>query len=161
MKKLPYLIQRGTFKDISTSKITGIDSLVGFDYMGSSEFEFGTLNRTLRYACSLELEIYSPDIKAKDGQSLHIICERGSYQECLEFVNKLVAGSVRLKERSDLHEVVYGSPWGSKPSVNFWWAVDNGWNKSSEYLHFFACLGIRNAKDILVAIKESKARKGY
>lgn len=44
-----YLIQRGTFKDnIDISTITGIDSIIDFDYMGSSEFEFGAMSKSLK-----------------------------------------------------------------------------------------------------------------
>ena len=34
----PYLIQRGTFKNIKEDEIQGLDSLISYDYMGSSEF---------------------------------------------------------------------------------------------------------------------------
>jgi hypothetical protein len=37
----PYCIQRGKFKNREGKQ--GIDSLLIFDYMGSSEFEFGAL----------------------------------------------------------------------------------------------------------------------
>ena len=44
-----YLVQRGTFRDkIDISKITGIDSIISWDYMGSSEFEFGALPTSLK-----------------------------------------------------------------------------------------------------------------
>lgn len=43
-----YLIQRGTFKDIKDlNDITGIDSIITWDYMGSAEFEFGSLPKSL------------------------------------------------------------------------------------------------------------------
>jgi hypothetical protein len=44
-----YLIQRGKFKDkINLNEVTGIDSIIDFDYMGSAEFEFGSLPKSLK-----------------------------------------------------------------------------------------------------------------
>jgi hypothetical protein len=44
-----YLIQRGTFEDkINISAIEGIDSIIDFDYMGSSEFEWGAKPKSLK-----------------------------------------------------------------------------------------------------------------
>ena len=40
-----YLIQRGNFKK---SDRKGIDGLLSFQYMGSSEFEFGALGESLK-----------------------------------------------------------------------------------------------------------------
>jgi hypothetical protein len=40
------LIQRGKFEDRDFK--TGIDSIVVFDYMGSSEFEWGSLPESLK-----------------------------------------------------------------------------------------------------------------
>lgn len=47
--KSPYVscIQRGKFRINSNKK--GIDSLIKFDYMGSSEFEFGALPKSLTH----------------------------------------------------------------------------------------------------------------
>jgi len=36
----PYLVQRAKFTNIKNEEIVGIDSLLDFDYMGSSEFEW-------------------------------------------------------------------------------------------------------------------------
>lgn len=44
--KRPYYIQRATFQDQPHRE--GIDSILNFDYMGSSEFEFGALNHSLK-----------------------------------------------------------------------------------------------------------------
>lgn len=39
------LVQRGKFNKIDMNDIVGIDSLIDFDYMGSSEFEWGACGR--------------------------------------------------------------------------------------------------------------------
>jgi len=58
--KMPYLIQRGTFKEnINISKIEGIDSILSFNYMGSSEFEFNALPASLKRFMK---EYYKPNI---------------------------------------------------------------------------------------------------
>jgi len=49
--KLPYLIQRVLFRDGSKHAEEGkqgVDALFTFDYMGSSEFEFGSLPKALK-----------------------------------------------------------------------------------------------------------------
>ena len=47
---VPYLLQRGVFKkQFNNSK--GIDGNVELDYMGSSEFEWGALPKSLRRIC--------------------------------------------------------------------------------------------------------------
>jgi hypothetical protein len=47
----PYLIQRGSFKNISDNEIVGIDSLISFEYMGSSEFEWGSIPKAMIDLC--------------------------------------------------------------------------------------------------------------
>ena len=39
----PYLVQRAKFTNVKNEEIIGIDSLLDFDYMGSSEFEWGSI----------------------------------------------------------------------------------------------------------------------
>ena len=41
-----WLIQRAKFED---RKSTGIDSILSFDYMGSAEFEWGALPKSLKF----------------------------------------------------------------------------------------------------------------
>ena len=43
---IPYLIQRGKFESRDFKE--GIDSILKFDYMGSSEFEWGALPKSLQ-----------------------------------------------------------------------------------------------------------------
>lgn len=42
----PYTIQRGFFEERDCKK--GIDSIIKFDYMGASEFEWGALPKALK-----------------------------------------------------------------------------------------------------------------
>lgn len=42
-----YLIQRAKFRNNVNTNKSGIDSILEFDYMGSSEFEWGALPKSL------------------------------------------------------------------------------------------------------------------
>jgi len=43
-----YLIQRGKFRDIKDiNEVKGLDNVIEYDYMGSAEFEFGALGKSL------------------------------------------------------------------------------------------------------------------
>ncbi len=45
-----FLLQRGTFKDKeeASQEVTGIDSIIKWDYMGAAEYEFGALPASLK-----------------------------------------------------------------------------------------------------------------
>lgn len=45
MEITPYLVQRAKFNDRTDKR--GIDNILQFDYMGSAEFEFGALPKSL------------------------------------------------------------------------------------------------------------------
>ncbi len=60
--KIPYLVQRGKFRETPRKDpIQGIDDLVEWDYMGSSEFEWGAL------PASLAVLTRQPKDKTKTG----------------------------------------------------------------------------------------------
>ena len=73
-----YLIQRGTFLDPSKRKSDRLfRDLISFDYMGSAEFEFGSLGRSInrigRAYTDERVKHITSDIKNINGIPLQLI----------------------------------------------------------------------------------------
>jgi hypothetical protein len=118
----PYLIHRGSFKDIaSDADITGIDSLLSFDYMGSSEFEFGGLPKSLRriVASLSDYATWTMDMRAKDGRALILFCKPDDREELFRLIPMIRDRSHQLKERAGLDDAL--------SRTNFWWDIENDW----------------------------------
>lgn len=144
--KKVWLIQRGTFNSIKNSEITGIDSLVTFDYMGSSEFEWGAKRQSLNKLLP-NLDNYSitkTPLKAKDGsQGLFILAPKDIKEDVNFLVVKELAKykpQLRLKEPTYLQDALEG---GKGTEINLWWDLDN--------LYFFG-LGKNNMTQLLLAL---------
>lgn len=125
----PFLIQRGNFRNISEESITGIDSLISYDYMGSSEFEFGVLPQSLnRMLQTWDQYVVTPvfEIKDVDGQTMFILCRKNQLDEVLSAVKIFASESyprdLHTKEFVGLHDYIQGkiSPYNK---INFWWDV--------------------------------------
>ena len=138
-----YLVQTGTMKEISTEDVTGIDCQVSYNYMGSAEFEFGALNKSLKRIL-LKIEDYfitpisAQEIKTPNGQPIRIICGKNCLADIIDFIKREVSGKDvrRTKERTDIYEIfnVLQKPrksythWRTSISkTNFWWDVENDW----------------------------------
>jgi hypothetical protein len=123
----PNLIQRGTFRKITEQEIVGLDSLISYDYMGSSEFEFGTLPHSLRRITKSWNEyVWFPieEIKDADGQVLFVLCRKKQEAEVVSVVKLLAASDhgFRLKERCGLCEyIACKSEYDVR--IDFWWDV--------------------------------------
>ena len=48
MRETPYLVQRVLKNGYPSPDAKGVDALFRFDYMGSAEFEFGAINKSLK-----------------------------------------------------------------------------------------------------------------
>src|SRR4030042_540838 len=147
--KSPWLVQRGSFKDIDEKDIVGIDSLISYDYMGSSEFEFGTLGYSLKRMISSwdQYEWFPLEyIKDTNGNVLYILCRKGQKEEIIKVVDIFASEkNPYLKERIGLYNYLTAE---SKYAldINFWWDVtsDNDW---------MACLG-NNIRRLVIAINK-------
>lgn len=155
----PHLIQRGSFNDVK-GPITGIDQLVRFDYMGSSEFEFGALPASLKQMCreADAQEVYETGIKAHDGKGLFLVCVESKKEQALEFVKELASLKCKyhLKEATRLRDnlkgvnIFSGDPLGRYNTFNFWWDIGN---------QYMFCLGKDNAKNLVKAIRAVRDKK--
>ena len=122
----PYLIQAAQFYNNSQHK--GIDSILEFDYMGSAEFEFGALPKSLgRIRKGLGEYIYH-ETEMK-GKGITIFCKKEDLTEVLEALNKLAEYKIHLKEWIEFGDWLTGK----KVRNDLWWDIQNHfmWWKSN------------------------------
>lgn len=121
----PYHIQRAKFQNNPNGK--GIDKLLQFDYMGSVEFEFGALPKSLkrvRERISDYVQFQYSFIKHPD-KLVTVFCKKEQQQFVGEILEQLSEGNIRLKEYCDLNNyLVPESKWRNS---DFWWDIDNDW----------------------------------
>jgi rhodanese-related sulfurtransferase len=133
---IPYLIQRAKFENRDYK--TGIDSILYFDYMGSSEFEWGALPTSLKRIRAEESEYTYLDIPIKGvdkkDKVITVFCKNSQKTEIGAYLERLATNSAQLKEYSDFN--TYINPSYSKNSTDFWWDIDNDimfWKKNPEF----------------------------
>lgn len=122
----PYHIQRGTINhpmpDDRLSKV------VDLDYMGSAEFEFGALPKSLR-ALQAKVDAISvtvePRITGDNGQSLRVLhtFSPEEYEAYVVYLLELRAGTRRTKE-STWFDVEHPKRFKTL-RCDFWWDIDN------------------------------------
>ena len=121
--KQPYLIQRAKINNHFTP-FYRLSEAVNFDYMGSSEFEFGALPKSFKdmYNKKESLKIHTVNsIKENHKRPLLVY---GSFIEneltqYVEWLTKIRNNdrSIHLKERARFD---------NDKETNFWWDIDNG-----------------------------------
>ena len=136
----PYLIQRATFN--TTKDKQGIDSILNFDYMGSAEFEFGALPKSLTVIRKDKKNYNIFDVKVKD-KVISVFCpNKYSVQQITNYLNTLDSNDIHLKERSDFNTYTSPSKWDNEThqryphSTDFWWDITNHimfWKKNNKF----------------------------
>lgn len=136
MRTTPYLIQRARFSKFHSDKI-GIDSLLDFDYMGSAEFEFGALGKSLKRVRENINEYVRFDHMFADfpEKIVSVYCKHEDMLEIPEILEKLARreNDIRLKEYCDLD--VYLKDLQRRGS-DFWWDIENDfffWRNNEEF----------------------------
>ncbi len=161
--KNPWLIQSGYFKEdvslINEEDINGIDDILYFNYMGSSEFQFGALPSSLR-RMTINGDFYQifaiPKYQDKDGNVLKVYAPSIYSERIKDMVDGLINNRFALKESCYLSK--YISINSSKGKANkfikyneFWWDIEN------DYFIFF-----KHEDKILKAMDSFKRRHyGY
>lgn len=149
----PYLIQRGTFKDIPDDQIVGFDSLIGLSYMGSAEYEFSTVPEALSAACIMASPsmVTTEGIVDSKGQPLSFLAPAESRSEVMTVVTRLFTEShpYRLKEPSYCYEHLHGKD-EYYLRTNFWWDLSNNW---------MACFG-DNMRRLCIGLGKVCIRRG-
>jgi hypothetical protein len=161
----PWLIQRGQFKKTEEKEIIGLDSLISYDYMGASEFEFGALPASLhRITASWKDFTWFPieEIKDADGQCLYVLCKKDLKEEVIKIV-KLFASQEgnHTKEHVGLYDYIQCR---SDHSLrhDFWWDVSSNehffskddWGKGNDWM---VCFG-NNIRRLVIAINKVCAK---
>ena len=150
----PYLIQRCFLKAPKTGD--NFDGNFEMDYMGSSEFEFGTLPKSLqKFTGNLdEYKIIPNHNKNYRGQGLFFLSTSEIYKEYEQYIDDLVKDNIRLKEYSDIKHQHTGVDFIGKPinpnKIYLWWDVEN---------HIMFAFGkhvVKTALKAITIVKENK-----
>lgn len=121
----PYLIQRVM---VGPSNRKGIDGFFGFDYMGSSEFEWGAIPKTLRLMReNISDYLTEPKRIKSNGHTAWYVGPDD--EEILQYADRFFRDQllpweqheIRFMERTNLHEA-YNGPTHHTPEG--WWAID-------------------------------------
>jgi hypothetical protein len=126
------LIQRAKFENRDYKK--GIDSIVHFDYMGSSEFEWGALPESLgKIRDSINNYTYL-DVPIKD-KVITVFCKDSQKSEVKQYLTELSENKWHLQEYSDFNNYINPSQ-NFKSRTDFWWDISNHlmfWRKNDEF----------------------------
>ena len=158
----PHLIQRGSFKKVDLKDITGLDSLIDYDYMGSSEFEWGALPKSLTQICEKWADyVYFAieDIRDGDGQCLYVLCHKTQKDELTEALHLLFQKDCpfRLKEHSGMYDYISCKSLYSL-KTNFWWDV-TGEGGPFAPPSWMCCFGTEHIGKLITAVKKVWVKK--
>lgn len=147
-----YLIQEGKFEKIEKSEVNGIDSLINFSYMGSAEFEFGALPKSLKRMLWKNGEYSFFKIKnlknIKTNQCARVFCRIDLKDETIKEVERISQNKYGYKETCHFADRFKdGKSYGE--DINFWWDIDN------DFMFFF---GEDSEKMIKIAFDKMKER---
>lgn len=124
----PYLIQRAKVRD-NPRHNKKISENIETDYMGSAEFEFGALPKSLRRIYK-DLELYHiiqvKEIKNDKNQPL-IVWLKFPFEilpEYVEYLKLLRQGKLHVKECTNFDLPSVNNTTFAK-ETNFWWDIDN------------------------------------
>jgi hypothetical protein len=121
----PDLIQRAVFYK---KEGKGIDSILRFDYMGSSEFEWGALPKSLkRVRANLgEYVQFQYSFKNFPEKTVTVLCTKEQQGFVGDILEGLVERKFRLKEFCDLNGYVDPKE-NSYNKSDFWWDIEHDW----------------------------------
>ena len=124
-EKMPYLVQRVIVRDTRNESNKGLDQFFSFDYMGSAEFEFGTLPAAVKRQRASKDQIKEPrKIKIGERVCWYLGTENDYEAAKAFFVDQLTECKVYLKERTDIQRAYNVVPSFSVSDVSAWLVVD-------------------------------------
>jgi hypothetical protein len=122
--KTPYLVQRC---EIRRPLVKGrISEALSLDYMGSAEFEFGAVPKSLRtLQAGVDRIKLTVDPRIKNGESslrvLHMFTPQ-EFEQYFKYIEQMRANKLRLKESTRFEA-------GREPSkysvCDVWWDIEN------------------------------------
>ena len=158
--RTPYLIQRLNFRKNSPSN-GSFDDIIGCQYMGSAEFEFGALPKSLKKLTknfgSLKINTFE-DLHDHKDKPLCIVAEVEKAELYFsDYINDLALDNTMLKEQSRFKDNVFGEDWRGKPvNENDWTYVDAWWDVENDIIFTF---GKMNGEKVLTAIRNTRDKK--
>ena len=126
------LIQRGYFKkDVKEGYLLDEGGIVGLGYMGSAEFEFGTIPKAYRRIMHnyLNYDIFGTNIFTPENEELMLFCRKDRATELKESIQAFIEHPYHLKEFSELEKVPKAKKEDtgfSRRRTDFWWCIDIG-----------------------------------
>lgn len=141
-----FLIQRASFKSKVFGK--GIDSILNFDYMGSSEFEWGALPKSLqeiRKSISNDDNYIYKDVEY-NKKVITVFLKKEQEAKLDEYLLQIMNNpKPRLKERSDFNTWINPMEFDlrSMHKTDFWWDIENHimfWKKNDDFELMFKSL---------------------
>jgi hypothetical protein len=121
----PFCIQRAKFETDENAK--GIDKHLAMDYMGSSEFEWGALPKSLRRVRE-QLQSYvmfNYSFKKRPEKVVTVFCKKEQQEFIGDILEQLSEGKLHLQEYCDLSN--YVNPETKYRDSDFWWDIDEDW----------------------------------
>lgn len=117
-------LQRGKFRQTPLESKSGVDKLADWDYMGSSEFEFGALGKSLKKIRKGQYEFSRIMVK---GVPLVIVHKVGLLRPIQNAIEEMIAGNMRyaeypyFMEHWDSDSALRDPEWGKR--FNIWWEI--------------------------------------
>lgn len=145
--RTPYLIQRCMMMDIErdnertpSMQKKGIDKILSFDYMGSAEFEFGALGKSLK-----EIRKHIDDYEFFDvtfgDKRVDVFAPKANKEVVIEYLKGLVSDKYHLKEFIGFRDWIQNMGRVDKFfNENCWWDIENHyffWKMDSHFLSQF------------------------
>jgi len=155
----PYLIQR-MIKQKDPQENPTIDQLYKMDYMGSSEFEWGALPKSLKLFTKNfgNLTIDSSEIKNFKNEFLYLLGMKDVINFYKPFIPDIINGKSFLKERMECEPALKGNFKFYNNEVIFdenkhpsaWWDID---------YNIMMTFGLKNVKELMLSIGATRDKK--
>lgn len=132
---IPYLVQRASFK--KRENRIGIDAILSFDYMGSSEFEWGALPASLK-RIRANIANFKFYILFVGDKSITVFSDQ-SVELLQEYLDKLAKNTFHCKEFTAFDKYIKGGEYFSN-KFDFWWDIQNDimwWRQDDEFANNF------------------------
>ena len=142
----PYLIQRGVINRPLADASNKLSNAVNLDYMGSAEFEFGALPKSLRVLQANKAVLVQrklPQIMQGESQ-LRVVTfmddeQWAEYSGCLVRLRTNKPSPIRTKEgtRFDVESLERSARLGLSSTTDFWWDIQNHvmWSFDKQFMN--------------------------
>lgn len=137
-----WLIQTGKYRSekktnaSDTNPFKPIDENIQLHYMGSAEFEYGSVPRCFQRIVnnSLDYEVVVTDIINTNNVPLILFCNKNNRDDLIKYIKEYINEPYRLKEACGLEHHVKNPPeycfdhykW-SREYHQFWLDIDHDW----------------------------------